>query len=70
MNNLMRDVYYEFENAKSSIMNNDFDDARGILRYEIEENYKYPKPVRDAAADARYMITRGEGISNWGKNGL
>jgi len=68
MDNLMKDAYYQLESAKSAVMNDKLDDARGILRYEVGENYKYPRPVREAAEDARYMIKRGEGI-DWREQG-
>ena len=58
----MNQAYRQFEAAEDALRAGNTDEARGILRYEIEENYKFPKNVRDAAADARYMIIRGEGI--------
>ena len=58
----MRQAFRQFEAAEEALNAGKTDEARGILRYEIEENYKFPKNVRDAAADARYMIIRGEGI--------
>lgn len=58
----MNQAYRQFEAAEDALSAGNTDEARGILRYEIEENYKFPKNVRDAAADARYMIIRGEGI--------
>ena len=62
MEERMRQAFRQFEAAEEALSAGKTDEARGILRYEIEENYKFPKNVRDAAADARYMIIRGEGI--------
>ena len=62
MEERMNQAYRQFEAAEDALSAGNTDEARGILRYEIEENYKFPKNVRDAAADARYMIIRGEGI--------
>jgi len=49
--------------ARDAIARGDYDDARAILRYEIEDNYKLPQEVRDAAYDARVFFRRGEGIN-------
>ena len=62
MEERMNQAYRQFDAAEDALRAGNTDEARGILRYEIEENYKFPKNVRDAAADARYMIIRGEGI--------
>ena len=62
MEERMKQAFGQFEAAEDALSAGNTDEARGILRYEIEENYKFPKNVRDAAADARYMIIRGEGI--------
>ena len=62
MEERMKQAFGQFEAAEDALSAGKTDEARGILRYEIEENYKFPKNVRDAAADARYMIIRGEGI--------
>jgi hypothetical protein len=55
--------------AEDAVSRGDFDEARAILRYQVAENYKYPKNVREAADDARMMIKRGEGI-DWRKQGF
>ena len=63
MKELMDDAYRKFEAADDAIRAGDYDTARGILRYEIEENYKLPQATRDAAYDARVFIRRGEGLA-------
>ena len=63
MKELMDDAYRKFEAAEEAIRAGDYDTARGILRYEIEENYKLPQATRDAAYDARVFIRRGEGLA-------
>lgn len=66
MKERMNEAYDKFEYAESAVANGKLDEARAILRYEIEDNLKFPKNVREAAADARYMIRRGEGIDKTG----
>jgi hypothetical protein len=63
MNMIMDDAMRKFDQARDAIARGDYDNARGILRYEIEDNYKLPQEVRDAAYDARIFIRRGEGIN-------
>ena len=65
----MDQAYRFVEQAEDALSRGDLDEVRAILRYEIEENYKMPNNVRNAAADARYMIKRGEGI-DWREQGF
>ena len=60
---LMDDAYRKFEAADDAIRRGDYADARGILRYEIEENYKLPQATRDAAYDARVFMRREGGLA-------
>ena len=62
MKRLMDDAYRKFEAAEEAIRSGNYDEARGILRYEIEDNFKLPQATRDAAYDARIFIRRGEGL--------
>lgn len=59
---LMDDAQKKFGQAQDAVARGDFDEARAILRYEIEDNYKLPQATRDAAYDARVFIRRGAGI--------
>ena len=59
---LMDQAYRSFDAADDAIRRGDYADARGILRYEIEENYKFPKATRDAAYDARVFMFREGGL--------
>jgi hypothetical protein len=61
---LMGDAQKKFAEAQDAVARGDYDTARGILRYEIEENYKLPQATRDAAYDARVFIRRGEGLAD------
>jgi len=63
---LMDDAYRKFEAAEDAIRRGDYADARGILRYEIEENYKLPQATRDAAYDARVYMRREGGLDMTG----
>jgi len=63
---LMDDAYRKFEAAEDAIRRGDYADARGILRYEIEENYKLPQATRDAAYDARVQMRREGGLDMTG----
>jgi len=63
---LMDDAYRKFEAAEDAIRRGDYADARGILRYEIEENYKLPQATRDAAYDARVFMRREGGLEMTG----
>ena len=60
---LMGDAQDKFTQADRAIARGDYDEARGILRHEIEENYKLPQATRDAAYDARVFLRRGEGLA-------
>ena len=60
---LMDDAYRKFEAAEDAIRRGDYADARAILRYEIEENYKLPQATRDAAYDARVFMRREGGLA-------
>ena len=60
---LMGDAQDKFAQAEDAIRNGNYDEARGILRYEIEDNFKLPQATRDAAYDARVFIRRGEGLA-------
>lgn len=60
---LMDEAARTFKAAEDALSAGNYDDARGILRYEIEENYKYPQEIRDAAYDARIFVRRGEGMA-------
>ena len=62
MGALMDQAYRSFDAADDAIRRGDYADARGILRYEIEENYKFPKATRDAAYDARVFMFREGGL--------
>jgi len=59
---LMKDAQIKFDQAADAVARGDFDEARAILRFEIEDNYKLPQATRDAAYDARVFIRRGAGI--------
>ena len=63
---LMDDAYRKFEAAEDAIRRGDYADARAILRYEIEENYKLPQATRDAAYDARVQMRREGGLDMTG----
>ena len=60
---LMSDAQDKFTQADRAIARGDYDEARGILRYEIEDNFKLPQATRDAAYDARVFLRRGEGLA-------
>ena len=60
---LMGDAQDKFAQAENAIRNGNYDEARGILRYEIEDNFKLPQATRDAAYDARVFLRRGEGLA-------
>ena len=60
---LMGDAQDKFAQAEDAIRNGNYDEARGILRYEIEDNFKLPQATRDAAYDARVFLRRGEGLA-------
>jgi len=60
---LMGDAQDKFTQADRAIARGDYDEARGILRYEIEDNFKLPQATRDAAYDARVFLRRGEGLA-------
>lgn len=60
---IMDDAQKKFDAASDAVAQGDYDLARGILRYEIEDNYKLPQATRDAAYDARIFIRRGEGLA-------
>lgn len=64
MKALMNDAQNKFAEAQDAVARGDYDTARAILRYEIEENYKLPQATRDAAYDARIFIRRGEGLAD------
>ena len=59
---LMDDAYRKFEAAEEAIRSGNYDEARGILRYEIEDNFKLPQATRDAAYDARVYMRREGGL--------
>ena len=59
---LMDDAAKKFDQARDAVARGDYDEARAILRFEIEDNYKLPEETRNAAYDARVFIRRGEGI--------
>jgi hypothetical protein len=59
---IMDDAAKKFDQARDAVARGDYDEARAILRYEIEDNYKLPQETRNAAYDARVFIRRGEGI--------
>jgi len=63
MNILMDEAARTFKAAEDALSAGNYDEARAILRYEIEDNYKYPQEVRDAAYDARIYVRRGEGMA-------
>ena len=59
---IMDDAAKKFDQARDAVARGDYDEARAILRFEIEDNYKLPEETRNAAYDARVFIRRGEGI--------
>ena len=59
---LMDDAYRKFEAAEEAIRSGNYDEARAILRYEIEDNFKLPQATRDAAYDARVYMRREGGL--------
>lgn len=59
---IMDDAAKKFDQARDAVARGDYDEARAILRFEIEDNYKLPQETRNAAYDARVFIRRGEGI--------
>lgn len=63
MTMLMDEAARTFKAAEDALFAGNYDEARAILRYEIEDNYKYPQEVRDAAYDARIFVRRGEGMA-------
>jgi len=60
---IMDEAARNFKAAEDALFAGNYDEARAILRYEIEDNYKYPQEVRDAAYDARIFVRRGEGMA-------
>ena len=60
---IMDDAQRKFDQASDAVAQGNYDLARNILRYDIEDNFKLPQATRDAAYDARVFIRRGEGLA-------